>query len=535
MRCSRTFRWLTGILGMLSVVLLMPGMGLADTFDVTIDKVKVGDNSSKSEPTEVSAAESDAIKINFSYDYDGDSDDISNISWSVYVDSATDGALMDQGTFSDKEGSSEFTTTNVLTQQDNQGKTRSDASNSLVYDYTVVVQAKYTERVYTNSSSSDDDDEDDDDDDDDDSTYTETEKTTSAQFKVIIDSDPPSDVETVGSAIPGENRLTISWEAVTTSQTGATETGVKYLFCVLETGNTTSADDDDDAVDGDDADGSEETSIELEAQQWTRYQDDDEDWAVKADEDGDVTDGDDIDGDEDGDLTDDDDDDVTDDDDDVTDDDDDVKPDDDDDDVTDDDDDVTDDDDDNDDVGEDIEGCMNPSPDGVSGTEHTITGLKNSVEYAIRIKAMDGAGNVSANWSEPIYGVPQPVDDFWEACQRDGCDEDGGFCFIATAAYGHYDDDEVRLLRHFRDDVLMSFSAGRSFVSYYYSVSPPLARELRQHPWVRSLTRAGLFPMVRLLDLAYNGSPVSQALALLGLLGLVLAGGLAVSRWRTQQ
>lgn len=52
--------------------------------------------------------------------------------------------------------------------------------------------------------------------------------------------------------------------------------------------------------------------------------------------------------------------------------------------------------------------------------------------------------------------------------------EDG--CFIATVCYGIYDAEEVLLLRHFRDHILLKYSPGIVFVKLYYFISPPLSK-----------------------------------------------------------
>lgn len=51
----------------------------------------------------------------------------------------------------------------------------------------------------------------------------------------------------------------------------------------------------------------------------------------------------------------------------------------------------------------------------------------------------------------------------------------GGGCFIATAAFGSYDAQEVRDLRSFRDRYLLKNAWGRAFVRFYYAHSPALA------------------------------------------------------------
>jgi len=72
----------------------------------------------------------------------------------------------------------------------------------------------------------------------------------------------------------------------------------------------------------------------------------------------------------------------------------------------------------------------------------------------------------------------------------------GGGCFIATAAYGTPMAGEVRYLRAFRDEVLLSSDAGRWFVRQYYRYSPALADVLREHDGWRAVVRAGLTPLV---------------------------------------
>lgn len=69
-------------------------------------------------------------------------------------------------------------------------------------------------------------------------------------------------------------------------------------------------------------------------------------------------------------------------------------------------------------------------------------------------------------------------------------------CFVATAAWGDAWHDEVMTLRQFRDRHLLTNTAGRAFVKWYYDRSPPMARFIETRPAARAAVRAGLMPVV---------------------------------------
>jgi hypothetical protein len=71
-------------------------------------------------------------------------------------------------------------------------------------------------------------------------------------------------------------------------------------------------------------------------------------------------------------------------------------------------------------------------------------------------------------------------------------------CFIATAAYGTPLQNEVSLLRRFRDHALSTSPLGRLLTAIYYTHSPPLAAALRSDERLRGLARAALGPVVAL-------------------------------------
>lgn len=73
-------------------------------------------------------------------------------------------------------------------------------------------------------------------------------------------------------------------------------------------------------------------------------------------------------------------------------------------------------------------------------------------------------------------------------------------CFIATACYGDYHAPEVKLLRHYRDQVLQRSTLGRAFIKVYYTFSPPLANILSRSETGKKLVRTYfLVPLLRFI------------------------------------
>jgi peptide/nickel transport system substrate-binding protein len=81
-------------------------------------------------------------------------------------------------------------------------------------------------------------------------------------------------------------------------------------------------------------------------------------------------------------------------------------------------------------------------------------------------------------------------------------------CLIATAAFGSPLAPEVQQLRIFIDNIVMSTISGSDFMqafnAWYYSFSPTFADFERQHPFLQSLVRLGILPLLAILQSSTN-------------------------------
>lgn len=77
-------------------------------------------------------------------------------------------------------------------------------------------------------------------------------------------------------------------------------------------------------------------------------------------------------------------------------------------------------------------------------------------------------------------------------------------CFIATAAFGSKFEPAVTMLRHFRDQYLLTNSVGTAFVKFYYQNSPPIANYIAGNEGLNGLTRVLLAPFIAVVYFIYN-------------------------------
>lgn len=88
-------------------------------------------------------------------------------------------------------------------------------------------------------------------------------------------------------------------------------------------------------------------------------------------------------------------------------------------------------------------------------------------------------------------------------------------CFIATAAFGSKFTWPVALLRHFRDQYLLTHSWGTAFVKFYYQHSPPIAAVIATSQPLKMLVRVLLAPVIAIVYIIYHPILMVTVLGLL--------------------
>jgi hypothetical protein len=75
----------------------------------------------------------------------------------------------------------------------------------------------------------------------------------------------------------------------------------------------------------------------------------------------------------------------------------------------------------------------------------------------------------------------------------------GTTCFVATAAYGDPDHEDVAFLRQYRNKTLRNTVLGRAFIASYWKVGPALARPVRANKTLQRIARRLIGSLVKLL------------------------------------
>jgi hypothetical protein len=85
----------------------------------------------------------------------------------------------------------------------------------------------------------------------------------------------------------------------------------------------------------------------------------------------------------------------------------------------------------------------------------------------------------------------------------------------------------VKILRSFRDRILLQNSIGKGFVSLYYTYSPPIADFIAKHDSMKAFIRISLLPVVGMSWVALKIGPITTmavilffSISMVGLVGI---------------
>lgn len=156
-----------------------------------------------------------------------------------------------------------------------------------------------------------------------------------------------------------------------------------------------------------------------------------------------------------------------------------------------------------------------------SGVEATTGSLKNieaanltnGVWHYFRLGLVDFAGNLG-------YITPTEDDTCDHAARPDevlGLIKDNE-CFVATVSFPPEHQHFIKILREFRDHVLLKSIFGQKLVSKYYEVGPGWAHWIKDRPAAKNLARLFLYPFVGFSYVAIHAGALNASVLLASLL-----------------
>ncbi len=146
-----------------------------------------------------------------------------------------------------------------------------------------------------------------------------------------------------------------------------------------------------------------------------------------------------------------------------------------------------------------------------------VTLQNSTLTYTMLASSECNSSSVAGRIDDPVISASGP------AVVTGSGGGGGSGCFIATAAFGTYLHPYVKTLQAFRDVYLLTSAPGRSFVAWYYRVSPPIARWIETRPAMKNATGLLLLPAVGVGYLCLKVGMVPALLIIMFLAGLLSA------------
>ena len=116
--------------------------------------------------------------------------------------------------------------------------------------------------------------------------------------------------------------------------------------------------------------------------------------------------------------------------------------------------------------------------------------LEPNKKYYWRVKYKDINGNWSS-WSDETYFITKNIQGEQPSSSGGG----GGGCFIASVCFGK-ESWQVKILREFRDKILVNSLLGEKFIKYYYKYSPSIAEILKRNFILKFAFKTLLYPVI---------------------------------------
>jgi hypothetical protein len=171
-----------------------------------------------------------------------------------------------------------------------------------------------------------------------------------------------------------------------------------------------------------------------------------------------------------------------------------------------------------------VSGIQAPVAVSVTGGTYSINGgaytsetgtINNGDTVTVKVKS----SNFTHTTTDATLVISTITDTFSVTTQNIPDVGESDPCFIATAAFGSPLARQVKILREFRDQYLLTNDFGRKFVAWYYRNGPIAAKFIKDKPFAKVAVRAALYPLIGFSFLLMSGY---LPLVMLGLILLVL-------------